>query len=279
MVPAGIVYGVFALYPTLSGLLVSFTNAQGIEAGQFIGFGNYLRLLHDVEFVDALRNTIVFTLLIVVVQNVLGLGVAAWMRDKRAVRNLARVGLLLPTMMSFIIVGYIWSFIYSPLGGPLNSLLQFLHLESLQQVWLGDTRTALPAIAAASIWMYLGFTATIYLAGFLAIPPELDEAAVIDGAVGWTRFRRVHWPLLAPAVTVSVTLSIIGSLRIFELPLVMTQGGPAGATETLSQLVYNTSFSGFDFGYGTAIAFVLLVVTAFIAALVTTVLRRRELPA
>src|SRR5215471_16710448 len=145
MVPAGIVYGVFALYPTLSGLLVSFTNAQGIEAGQFIGFGNYLRLLHDVEFVDALRNTIVFALLIVVVQNVLGLGVAAWMRDKRAVRNLARVGLLLPTMMSFIIVGYIWSFIYSPLGGPLNSLLQFLHLESLQQVWLGDTRTALPA--------------------------------------------------------------------------------------------------------------------------------------
>src|SRR5262249_13729808 len=170
MLPAAFLYGVFAIYPTASGLLISFTNAQGIVSGQFVGAANYARLFHDVEFVEALRNTVMFAAVIVVVQNLLGLSVAAWMRNQPAVRNLARAGLLLPTMMSFIIVGYVWSFIYSPLGGPLNALLGFLHLGSLQQVWLGDTRTALLAISASSIWMYLGFTATIYLAGYLAIP-------------------------------------------------------------------------------------------------------------
>jgi raffinose/stachyose/melibiose transport system permease protein len=279
MIPAALLYGLFVIYPTVSGLLISFTNAQGIVGGQFVGLANYFRLANDLEFTSALRNTLAFTALIVIVQNLLGLSIAAWMRTQPVVRRVARTGLLLPTMMSFIIVGYVWSFIYSPLGGPLNALLGAVHLESLKQVWLGDQTTALPAIAASSVWMYLGFTATIYLAGFLAIPAELEEAAQIDGATAWTRFRYVQWPLLAPAVTVSVTLSIIGSLRIFELPLVMTHGGPAGATETLSQFVYNASFSSFDFGYGTAVAFVLLVLTAVLAAVITTLLRRREVSA
>jgi ABC-type sugar transport system permease subunit len=279
MLPAALLFGAFAIYPTISGLAMSFTNAQGVAGGQFVGAANYQRLMHDLNFTDALRNTLLFALLIVVVQNSLGIAVAAWMRNHPALRNMARAGLLLPCMMAFIIVGYVWSFIYSPLGGPLNSLLKFVHLGSLEQIWLGDSRTALAAITVSSVWMYLGYTATIYLSGFMAIPADVIEAATIDGATGWKRFRYIDWPLLAPALTVSITLSTIGSLKIFELPLVMTGGGPAGATETLSSFVYRISFSTFDFGYGTSIASVLLVVTVLLAIVVTTFLRRREVAA
>jgi ABC-type sugar transport system permease subunit len=258
---------------------MSFTDAQGIMGGTFVGAANYVHLAHDADFVDAMRNTLEFAVIIVIVQNAVGLALASWMRNQAAVRNLARSALLLPTMMAFVVVGYVWSFIYSPLGGPLNSLLKFAHLGALQQVWLGDTRTALLAIAVSSIWMYLGYTTTIYLAGYLAIPHEVMEAATLDGASGWTHFWRIDWPLLGPALTVSITLSSIGSLRIFELPLVMTGGGPAGATDTLSSFVYRISFTNFNFGYGTAIATSLLVVTILIAVTVTTVLRRREVAA
>jgi ABC-type sugar transport system permease subunit len=279
MLPAALLFGAFAIFPTISGLAMSFTDAQGVAGGQFVGAANYRRMMGDANFTDALRNTLAFALVIVVVQNTLGIAVASWMRNHPVVRNLARAGLLLPSMMAFIVVGYVWSFIYSPLGGPLNSLLSFLHLESLQQVWLGDSRTALLAIAVSSVWMYLGYTATIYLSGFLAVPAEVLEAATIDGATGWNRFWRIDWPLLAPALTVAITLSTIGTLKIFELPLVMTGGGPAGATETLSTFVYRISFSTFDFGYGTAIALVLLLVTVVLAIAVTTVLRHREVAA
>lgn len=279
ILPAAAIFGVFAIYPTIRGLALSLTNVQGVAGGQFVGAANYARLVHDTSFRAALRNTLEFTVVIVIVQNALGVAVASWMRNQPAVRNIARGGLLLPCMMAFITVGYVWSFIYSPLGGPLNSLLSLLHLGSLQQIWLGDPKTALLAISASSIWMYLGYTATIYLSGFLAIPTEVTEAAQIDGASGWARFWRVDWPLLAPALTVSVTLSTIGTLRIFELPLVMTHGGPVGATQTLSLFVYEKSFASFDFGYGTAVATILLVVTVALVAVVTTLLRRREVTA
>jgi ABC-type sugar transport system permease subunit len=279
ILPAALLFGVFVLYPTASGLTMSFTNAQGVAGGNFVGADNYLRLAHDLNFKDALRNTLLFAFVIVVVQNLLGLAVASWMRNQPAVRNVARAGLLLPCMMAFIIVGYVWSYIYSPLGGPLNTLLQVLHLGALQQVWLGDSRTALLAIAFSSVWMYAGYTATIYLSGYLAIPTDVGEAASVDGATGWTRFRYIDWPLLAPALTVSITLSTLGTLKIFELPLVMTGGGPAGATETLSSFVYRISFTTFNFGYGTAIALVLLAVTVVLAVIITTFLRRREVAA
>jgi ABC-type sugar transport system permease subunit len=279
VLPAALLFGVFAIYPTLSGLAMSFTDAQGVVGGHFVGAANYLRLSHDSNFKDSLRNTLAFAGVIVTVQNLIGLAVASWMRNQPALRDVVRAGLLLPCMMAFLVVGYVWSYIYSPLGGPLNSLLAFAHLAGFQQVWLGDGRFALLAIAASSIWMYMGYTATIYLSGYLGIATDVSEAALIDGARGWTRFRYIDWPLLAPALTVSVTLSTLGTLKIFELPLIMTGGGPAGATETLSSFVYQISFRTFEFGYGTAISLVLLAVTVVAAVIVTGLLRRREVPA
>jgi raffinose/stachyose/melibiose transport system permease protein len=255
---------------------MSFTSAQGITGGHFIGLGNYRRLFSDAVVTAALRNSVVFTVFVVVVQNGLALGLAYWLHAVPAVRRFARPSLLLPAMMSTVVVGFMWSYIYSPLGGPLDAVMDGLGLHRLETVWLGDTRTALLAVAVANIWMYLGYSTTIFLSNYLAIPQEIFEAAKVDGATGWRRFRRLDWHLLAPALTVNLTLSTIGTLRVFEFPLVMTNGGPANATQTLNMVIYRASFNQFDFGYGTALAAVLLMITLVSAFPLVVLLRRRE---
>jgi raffinose/stachyose/melibiose transport system permease protein len=213
---------------------------------------------------------------VVIVQNTVAIFIAYWLFKLKRVRSVVRAGLLLPAMMAFVAVGYLWSFIYSPLGGPLNQVMDALGLHSLERVWLGDPQTALMAIAFVYIWMYTGYAATIYLANYLAIDPSLLEAADLDGARGWKRFRYVDWRLLAPSLTINVTLSVIGSLRVFDLPFIMTQGGPNNATQTLSLAIYSASFSNFQFAYGTALAVALLLLTVIVGVTQATLLRRRE---
>jgi raffinose/stachyose/melibiose transport system permease protein len=274
--PAIVIYAAFLLYPAVRGLLMSFTDARGVTGGHFIGLGNYRKLFTDPAVTAALRNSVVFTVVIVVVQNGLALGLAYWLHAVPAVRRIVRPGLLLPAMMSSVIVGFIWSYIYSPLGGPLNAVMDGLGLHRLETVWLGDTRTALLAVAVANIWMFLGYSTTIFLSNYLTIPQEIFEAAKVDGATGWRRFRRIDWRLLAPSLTINLTLSVIGTLRIFEFPLIMTNGGPADATRTLNMVIYSTSFQRLEFGYGTALAAVLLLLTLVIAFPMVALLRRRE---
>jgi raffinose/stachyose/melibiose transport system permease protein len=276
VIPALVLYLAFTVYPAVSGIAISFTDRMGVVGGNFVGFANYAQALSDPAVLAALRNTLLFTLVTVVLQNVGALALAAWMQHHVHLRNFARVGTLVPSMMAFVAVGYIWTFIYSPLSGPLNTMLKAVGLGSLAKVWLGDPATALLAIAVTNVWMYLGYSATIYLSGYLSIPESVLEAAQMDGARGWARFRSIEWPLLAPALTVSLTLSVIGSLRVFDLILVMTQGGPVNSTQSLSYVIYQESFSQLHFGYGTAIAVILLVITVIVAFALTTVLRRRE---
>jgi raffinose/stachyose/melibiose transport system permease protein len=279
MLPATVLYALLVIYPTVEAVRMSLTNAQGLRGGSFIGLANYRTLLHDPQVTAALKNTLIYTVVVVVVQNALGLAVAAWLFYHPKLRTLARSGMLLPAMMSLVAVAYLWEFIYSPIGGPLNTVLGGLGLGSLEQSWLGNPATALMAIAGSYIWMYLGYTATIFLANYLAIPNTIMEAAAIDGATGLRRFRYIDWRLLAPSLTVNVTLSTIGSLRVFDLPFIMTNGGPGNSTQTLSFVIYSDGFQNFQFAYATSIAVVLLVITIVASVLVTTFLRRREVAA
>lgn len=276
VLPALSLYVAFVVYPALRGVALSLTDAQGVVGGGFVGLQNYQEAIGDPAVLAALRNTLVFTVFVVVVQNALGLGLAYWMQRQPRVRAIARAGTLLPAMMALVTVGYVWSFIYSPLDGPLNSLLGILGLSGFQHVWLGDSSTALIALAVTIVWMYCGYTATIYLSGYLSIPASIFEAAQMDGASGWARFRRIDWPLLAPALTVNLTLTVIGSLRVFDPVLVMTQGGPGNATQSLSYLVYKNSFQNLRFGYASTIAVLLLALTVLVAFVQTSILRRRE---
>jgi raffinose/stachyose/melibiose transport system permease protein len=279
MLPATVLYALLVIYPTVEAIHMSLTNAQGLRGGSFIGLANYRTLLHDPQVTAALKNTLIYTVVVVVLQNALGLAVAAWLYHHPKLRTIARTGMLLPAMMSLVAVAYLWEFIYSPIGGPLNTVLGGLGLHSLEQSWLGNPATALMAIAGSYMWMYLGYTATIFLANYLAIPNSILEAASMDGATGLRRFRYIDWRLLAPSLTVNVTLSTIGSLRVFDLPFIMTNGGPGNSTQTLSYVIYSNSFQNFQFAYGTSIAVVLLAITIAASVMVTTVLRRREVAA
>ncbi|WP_223187371.1 carbohydrate ABC transporter permease [Streptomyces sp. CBMA29] len=273
--PAIGLYALLTLYPLVRAIPLSLTNSTGGPTANNVGLANYRKLLHSGDIRSAVIHTLVFTLVVVVAQTALGLAIAASLRRWGTYGKTLAVLLLTPALLSPVMASFIWSALYNS-DGPLNATLDALGLSSLKQVWLGDPSTALYAIAVVNIWMFAGFSAAIFAAGFRNIPVELTEAARIDGASRWQTFRSIEWPLLAPALTVTVTLSLTGTLRVLELPLVMTKGGPVNSTNTLGLAIYNNLFQNGAIGYGTAISVLLLVVVVVIATSVNTLLRRRE---
>ena len=274
--PALTIYCVFVLYPIGRGLYLSFTDFSGVGEAEWIGLNNYEEILDSAQVREAVRNTIRFTIIVVILQNAIALYLSAALFKLPRIRSLANFSLLLPTVMPIVIVGYVWAAIYSPLGGPLNELLEVLGLGGLKQIWLGDPDTALYSVAATNVWMFAGYSTIIYLANYLAIDGATFEAAKLDGASGLRRWWHLDRHLLAPAMTVNIALSTIGTLRIFELPFVMTGGGPVNATHTLTMVVYESGFGRFRYGFGTAVAVLLLVFTAVVSVFQVTLLRRRE---
>ena len=276
LAPALVVYIVIVGYPLIQGLYLSVTDSKVGNAADFVGLANYSRLIADSDVTRALGVTIAYALVVVVVQNTIGLALARALFVRAGARRIGSTLILVPTLMSAVMAAFIWNSLFAP-DGAINALLRALGLDDLTRVWLGDPSTALWAIAVVNIWMFAGYSAAIFLAGYMNLPSELVDAARVDGASGWRRFTAVEWPLLAPALTVNVTLALIGSLKVFELPLVMTNGGPAGATTTLSMLIFSKIFGGQgSFAYGATIAVLLLVVVVVIAGTTQTLLRRRE---
>ena len=276
VLPALVVVAVFFVYPLLLALNLSFTDSEGFADYSYVGLQNYQRIFTRTRHLDAIRITLLFTLIVVVAQTGLGLLFALALQRLPAIRNLCRAALFLPAMLSFVVVGYVWQFIYSPFSGGLNALLAAAGLESLQSAWLGQPVSALICVAIAHVWMFTGYTAAIFLAGFAAIPADLTDAARLDGARGWQRFRHIELPLLAPAMTVNVVLATIGTLKTFELPFIMVRGGPDGATRTLGLQIIETLFGQYRFGLASALSVVLLVVIIAIAWVQNSYLRARE---
>ena len=177
--------------------------------------------------------------------------------------------------MSSLAVSYVWQFIFS-YTGPLNSLLDTIGLESLKRPWTGDPTWALWTIFVVLVWQFVGLSMVMYLAGLEGIPEELDEASAVDGASTFRRFRKITLPLLAPAITVSVTLSTIYGLGVFDQVLAVTGGGPVDASETLATQIYKQTFAFGRFGYGTALSLVLTVLITVLAVAQLVILRARE---
>ncbi|MDG4674831.1 sugar ABC transporter permease [Shinella sp. 838] len=276
LAPALAILGIFFVYPILLTFYYSFTDFTGVGAPEWVGTANYDRFIARDRYPAALGVTLWFTIVVVTVQTLLGLFFAAILHRLPAIRNVARAALFMPAMMSFVIVGYVWQFIYSPFNGGLNSLLTSVGLESQTRGWLGDPDTALYAIALAHVWMFAGYTTAIFLAGFANIPAEIDEAGRLDGASNWQRFRHLELPLLAPAVTINVILSTIGTLKTFELPFIMTKGGPDGATRTLSVEIIDNLFRSYKFGFASALSIIMLVIVVIVAFIQNKYLRGRE---
>ncbi|WP_223830109.1 carbohydrate ABC transporter permease [Paenibacillus arenilitoris] len=277
LLPALLVYTGFVIVPTLSSVYLSFTSWDGISDDiRFIGLDNFIEIAKSPRVHNALKNTMIFAVALVVLENVVALALAVLVDQVRWFRNLFRSIFYFPVLMSGIIMGFIWMIILNYNFGVMNQLLDMTGLGSLKTDWLGDPDYALISIILSTVWKAAGYYMIIYLAGLQGIPQELNEAASIDGANRWQQFRHITFPLLAGATTVCVMLSMIGSLKIFDQIAVMTDGGPGFATETLTYIIYKVGFGELRQGFGTALAIVLFALTLIISLIQIKLLRKRE---
>lgn len=274
--PALIVLGAFFVYPIGLTVQMSLTDFSGVGVAEYVGLENYEKIVSRDRYPEALWVTIKFTFIVVTVQTLAGLVFAALLHRLPAIRNFSRAALFTPAMMSFVVVGYVWQFIYSPFSGGLNAMLKGAGLDWLARSWLGDPSTALYAIAVAHVWMFTGYTTAIFLAGYANIPGEIEEAGRLDNASSFQRFRHLELPLLAPSFTINIILSTIGTLKTFELPFIMTRGGPDGATRTLSLEIIDQLFRNYKFGVASSLAIVMLVIVVAVAMVQNWYLRGRE---
>jgi raffinose/stachyose/melibiose transport system permease protein len=261
---------------TIAGGWYAFTDWDGISASaDFVGLDNFRQIFRDPSARGALVHTLELAFAYVVAVNAVGLALALALNRTLKSRNYIRALFFAPVVMSPLAVSYVWQFIFG-LDGPLNRGLDKVGLDSLERPWLGDPTWALWTIFVVLVWQFAGLAMIMYLAGLQGIPEELDEAAAVDGASAFRRFRKVTFPLLAPAITVSVTLSLIFGLGVFDQVLALTGGGPVDASETLATQIYKQTFAFGRYGYGTAYALLLTVLITVIAFTQLVVLRARE---
>ncbi|MFF2330936.1 MULTISPECIES: carbohydrate ABC transporter permease [unclassified Streptomyces] len=280
VIPALLVYGVVVLYPSLAGVVYAFTDWSGIGGFSFTGLDNFRTLLDDSRALESVSNTLLLTVAVVVVQNGVGLLLALGVHTRIKSRAVLRLVFFAPAVVSPVMVAVLWKYVYNPENGAgLNGVLDAIGLGGLRQDWLGDPSLALWSVAAMVVWQYAGYSMVVFLAGLHGVPAELHEAARIDGAGSWQRFRHVTWPLLAPALTVNLLLSTIGGLKLFDQVYAATNGGPGTSSETLSTVLYKEAFVYGKFGYSTAVALVLALFVAAVSLVQLHYLRAREVTA
>ncbi|MFQ6097936.1 MAG: carbohydrate ABC transporter permease [Armatimonadota bacterium] len=275
LLPAGLVYGIFVLWPSLRAMAAGATYWDGFSAEQrWVGLANFARLVHDHTFWLAIRNNLVllfFPPLFCLIISLFFASVIA--RGIRGAR-LFRIAFFFPNIMSAVLIALLWSFIYNPSFGLLNGLLRQVHLEALQRTWLGPD-LLIKSVVAPMVYTGVGFYLILFIAGIQNIPQSLYDAAEVDGASGWQTFWRVTLPLLWPMLTVAVVFSIIGGLKAFDIVWIMTLGNPTDQTHTMATYMYQKAFMQGEMGYGTAVS-VVLFLSVFAASLGSLRLMRRE---
>jgi raffinose/stachyose/melibiose transport system permease protein len=289
LLPAFLLYTIFMVYPLVSALADSFFRWEGTARRDFAGTGNFSSLFSTFplnhQLWPAFWHTMVFFAGTMVVQNTFGLLVAVLLFELPVARRFLRTVYTVPYLIGGLVVGYLWSLLLSPAFGPLNAFLHGVGLDSLARPWLGDPATALPVVILVNAWQYVGFPVLLFGAALAGLPPEYAEAARVDGAGAWHRFRKVTLPLLLPSIGVVSILTFIGSMNTFELvySLEGAQGnqptGPGGATDVLGLIFYRVAFQegGVNaIGQSSALAVLLFLFTFGIAVIANRIVRRRE---
>ncbi len=267
ILPAILMYTVFKLVPMIAGVYLAMLRWDGIEPPKFVGLNNFVRMFDDEVIWLALWHNTVYAFGTVVGKIVLSLLLALLLNQALRGRTVYRTALFLPVVMSFVVVGILWTWLYNSQFGLVNSLLRGLGLDFLVQDWLGDPNVALWSLILVDIWKWYGFHMVIFLAGLQTIPNELYEAARIDGANRWQQFWRITLPLLQAVMLVNVTLALMGAFNVFDIPYVMTEGGPANSTIVMALHIYIRGFKFYRFGYSAAMSYVLLLLVTVIAAI------------
>jgi multiple sugar transport system permease protein len=268
--PFLLLFAVFTVGPVVASLGMSFTDLRSADvsnplAVEPVGIENYTRLLDDESFKQAALNTAYFVLVAVPLTMVLALAVAVGLNSGiTRLRTFFRVGYYLPVVTSIVAIAVVWRFLLEPRSGLVNTVLGYVGIDG--PAWLETTTWAMPSLIVMSAWRNMGTLVIIFLAGLQTVPAEMHEAASIDGAGAWKRFRHITLPMLRPTLLFGAVITGIGYLQFFEEPFVMTQGGPLDKTLSVAFYVYN-QFGFGNYSYAAAMAYVLFVVIAFVTFL------------
>jgi len=269
------IYLLWVIGPLFYSFYLSLTDWDGITNPTFIGFKNYQTLLHDPVLYIAFVNNIKVLCVFLIVPIAGGLGLAILFNRPSRTVNILKAAIDSPMVLSFVVIGLIWSWFYLPNEGVLNTVLRDIGLGFLAKSWLSDAQISVFSITFAACWRQIGYVMLLYLAGLNTIDPTFVEAAKIDGANGWQVFRQIIFPLLAPITTIIVVATIIDSLQFFDLVYIMTHGGPGYATSVLASFMFTEAFTNFRYGYGASIAVVeFLLSFVFIVIYLINMLRK-----
>jgi multiple sugar transport system permease protein len=275
LVPTIALLLVLTIYPLVFAVIASL-HSINIRTGEqfFVGLRNFGEIFTDKLFWNALKNTAIYTGVGVTVEFCIGMALALLLNSRLRGRNIFRATLLTPMMLPPIVVAVIFKIIYIPEFGVINYLLGLIGIRGI--IWEASVKTALPSLILVDIWEWTPFMFLILLAGLQAIPTDPYEAALVDGASYIQIFRLITIPLLTPAILIALLLRLMDTLRIFDQVFIMTGGGPANATETMSLYIYRHGFRFSNIGYATAMSFIMLIITVVISNLFIKRLRAEE---
>jgi multiple sugar transport system permease protein len=266
--PALLLYLAFIGIPLAGIVVISFLQWDLVSAPHFVGLHNFRAVAHDSQLGKTLLNSFLFDIMTTTVHIVLGLGLALGVTAvrSRAVRYWARTAIVTPFLMSAGVVALMWSYFLAGDTGPFNYYLRQIGLNPPN--WLASSTWSLPGLVIIDVWATLGFTFIIFLVGLQSIPAELQEAASIDGANSWGRFRRVTIPLLSPATFLASVTAFVGAFEIFTWPLIDTDGGPGIATQTIVLYIYRQAFQNYQFGYSAVLSLInVLLLVSFLVVM------------
>ena len=276
LLPALLGYLVFFVYPVISSFVMSMTDWHiARQQTSFIGLDNFVRLFQDEEILGGMKNSILYAVLMTIIQNILAVPLAVALDRKLKSKNLLRMVFFSPAVLSILVVGYLWSFIMSPTDyGLLNQVVQIFGAEKVN--WLGDENIALISVLATQVWQWTGWAMVIYVANLQGIPKDHYEAATIDGANSWQTFWKITLPQLFPSFTFNLVMSMIGGLKVFDVVYAMTNGGPGHATETITIVLLKRAFTEGEFGLACAFSVVFFALIMVISMIQVKYLQRWE---
>ena len=277
ILPALLMVAIFYIYPTLMSFRYSFTDWDAIKSpANFIGLDNFISVLTDKNMKEVFFNTFYLALIYVPFLNIIAIILAVIIINVGKFKEVYKSVIFFPNVLSMGVMGYIWAMLYNADGGAFNLILEKIGLGSLALDWLGNDATVLPAISLTIIWFASGYYFVIYMAGLLSIPTELYESADIDGAKTLSKFKNITIPMLAPSITINVVLSTVGILSFFDLPFVMTRGGPGYSSSTIALQIYTYTYPSMQPANGVALSVILCLINILVTFILLKFLRRGE---
>ena len=261
LLPNFLGFAVFTVIPVIMGFMISLTDYQGFPGFKFVGFSNYVTMFHDALFLSALKNNIIYAVLVVPLTLIASLLLALVLNQGIKFDGFFKTIFFFPNLTSMVAIGCVALMIFEPSGGIVNQMLHFMGVATKDlPKWFNATSTALITVVLVVVWKTAGYYMIIFLGGLKNIPAHLYEAAEIDGANKWQCFRNVTWPMLSPTTFMVAVLCFISSFQVFDIIQITTNGGPGRATSVLVYRVYKEAFQNWKMGYASAIAYFLFLI-------------------